>query len=266
MKKFFPIFIITTVLMGFHVAHADITSNLQGWWKLDDGTGTDATDSSGNNILGGLLGSTKPSWTAPGKIGAYDLTFNGSTSYVNCTNASALNPAAITISAWVNFSSLTNAYNAIVSRTPGSGYYQLFVKSNGKLAVYLNASAFVNYDGTGTYTLTTGTWYHLVVTYSSVAGLVTYVDNQVDKTVTANGALGSNTNVTTIGLDNATAGRIPAAQIDDVRIYNRALSASDVLELYNYTGISAPANNFTRFIIKLGKTFQVKLGSTFKLH
>jgi hypothetical protein len=106
----------------------------------------------------------------------------------------------------------------------------------------------------------------LVVTYSSVAGLVTYVDNQVDKTVTANGALGSNTNVTTIGLDNATAGRIPAAQIDDVRIYNRALSASDVLELYNYTGISAPANNFTRFIIKLGKTFQVKLGSTFKLH
>ncbi len=56
--------------------------------------------------------------------------------------------------------------------------------------------------------------------------------------------------------------------LDDVCIYSRALSSSDVTDLYNSaTGCVAstpPAASFTQFIVKLGQSFTVKLGQLFK--
>lgn len=235
---------LVAVLFAFLVpqfAQADITTGLVAYYTFDDGSGTTAADSAGTNT-GTLSGSTIPTWVG-GKIGAHALAFNGSTAYVNVPDATALNPTAITVSAWVNFTSFGSSYNAIVSKvTAGGGaYYQLFVKSNGTLAVYMTGSSgAIDYDGTGSHTLTLNTWYHIAFTYDSSTGLIGYVNGVQDATVGASGTLTAPTGVPlTISNDTNTAGRFAAASIDDVRIYNRAFTSSDITQLFNFTGITA---------------------------
>src|ERR1035437_3896283 len=139
-----------------------IPNGLVGYWGFDadcmDVTQGLAFDLSGNNNTGTLAASPP---LAQGQVGQA-LKFDGSTTYVNCGSSALLNPAAMSMTAWVNMSALTNAYSAIVSRVAAGGAtatFQIFVKSSGKLAVYVGASTSVSYDGSGTYTLPTGQWY-----------------------------------------------------------------------------------------------------------
>lgn len=162
------------------------------------------------------------------------LLLGGSSQYLDCGSNLRLSPTAITVSAWVNGSAFTNAYNAIVSRAQsGTQFYQYFVKSTGKIAVYVNGSvASSSYDGTGTYTLSTGTWYRVTFTYDSVAGLKGYVNGRLDGSAAANGALNLVTANTAIGADLFTPPRWWTGSIDDVAIWNRALSPGQVLAEY----------------------------------
>ena len=211
----------------------DITTGLVGWWKLDDGSGTSAADSIGTNT-GTLLGATLPTWNGSGKIGTNSLNFGG-VGYVNVGSAAPLDPIAVSMAAWVRPSSFPNAYNTIVSAASGTGYHQLLVKSTGKLACYVFGSLSVSYDGTGINTLSTGTWYHIVLTYDSVTGLNCYVNGILDGSAAANGTLVATAAATAIGTDLNTAGRQWNGDLDEVRIYNRVLTLADVTRLYNYT-------------------------------
>ena len=58
--------IFYTLFIIHNPARADITTGLVGWWKFDEGSGTAAGDSSGNNNTGTLTNG--PTWTT-GKIG-----------------------------------------------------------------------------------------------------------------------------------------------------------------------------------------------------
>jgi len=212
----------------------DLNSGLVGYWSFDgkDMAGVTAYDRSGNANNGTL---TNGPTRAIGKIGQ-GLSFDGSNDYVDAGTAASLNPVAVTVSAWIKFNSLANAYSAVWSRigfTPSS-YTQIFVKSNGKLAVYLFGSAEVSYDGTGSNTLSTGAWYFIVLTYDSTSGLKQYVNNALDASVAANGTLAAKAGVTaSIGTDLNNGGRYFNGLIDDVRVYNRALSADEIKRLYN---------------------------------
>lgn len=213
----------------------DITSNLGGWWKFDDNTGTTAADSSGNANTGSLLGTSIPTWVAPGKIGVAMLNFGG-TGYVGCGAGATLDGTAYTLAAWIRASSFANSYNLVIG-CAGAKYRQLFVKSNGKLAAYFNPSGGNTfYDGTGANTLSTSTWYHLAMTYSASTGLIGYVNAGVDGTAAANGAMQTGGGGdTTISIDLGTPNRFCNGDLDDVRLYTRALTATDITTLYNYT-------------------------------
>ena len=79
----------------------DITTALAGYWKLDDGSGTIATDSASTH--NGTL-TNGPTWTTSGKINDA-LTFNGTNSYVTMGNVAAFNGlTAVTVAAWVKSS------------------------------------------------------------------------------------------------------------------------------------------------------------------
>jgi hypothetical protein len=174
-----------------------------------------------------------PSVAATGlPIGGY--TYNNSdAAYADAGTGVSLNPASITVEAWVNFSSFSSSdgYVAVVSKdTSGNPVNQLLVKSTGKLAVFVyGSSAYVDYDGSGTYTLSLNAWHFVAFSYSSAAGLVGYIDGQVDyATEAANGALASNSGNTQIGNDQINAGRNPTATIGAVYIYNAAKSQSAI--------------------------------------
>lgn len=224
-----------------------LTDNILAYWKFDDGSGTTAADATGNGHTGTLSGSPAPTWNTSGIIND-SLTYNGTTAWVSVADAAALSPTAITVAAWVNFSSFPNAYNTIVSKiTSGaSAYWQYHVKSNGKLDVYLTASGgSVFYDGTGSHTLLANTWYFVVFTYDSTNGLIGYVNAASDATVAANGTLKATTGAAlAIGNDTNTAGRFPAGKIDEVGVWSRALTSTEITELYNSgAGLQYPFNS-----------------------
>lgn len=159
------------------------------------------------------------------------LKFTG-TEYIQVANSSYLNPAQITFDAWIYIDSLPNSYNSIVSKEAGGTGYTLLVKSNGKLAVYiqLTGGGNVNYDGSGTYTLSTGQWYHLVFTYDGI-NLIGYVNSQIDVTVNQAGIINHSSNVLYLA-NSFFGGRLWQGVITESAIWSRTLTLQEIQSLY----------------------------------
>ena len=212
-------------------------ANFKGVYHLGDGSSLGANDSTTNGNNGTITSAT----AAAGQIDGA-ASFGGAAKIALGT---ALNPASSgrTYEAWVNASSLPNAYNSVVSvgEMPTS-VFTILVKSNGKLALYLvnSTNAAISYDGTGSHTLSTGTWYHIVLTYNSTSGLMGYVNGEIDNIPAANGTLALSTLVTDIGDHPNITGRNWNGLIDEVRISNVARSVDWVLTEYNNQ--NAPGN------------------------
>ena len=210
-----------------------LTNGLVGHWTFDgkDIYGTTALDKTSNNNRGTLTNG--PAVTL-GKIGQALDFVSASTQYVSL--GTGINPNAVTYSAWIKATSFPNAYNTIISRSNGSTVYsQYFIKSTGKVAVFVRSGggSDISYNGTGSNTLTAGNWYHVAFTYDSTSGLKGYVNGSIDGTAAANGAISITATNIRIGSDPGIASREWNGIIDDVRIYNRALSADEVYQLYN---------------------------------
>ncbi|MDG6949570.1 MAG: LamG domain-containing protein [Nitrososphaerota archaeon] len=230
-----------------------LTQGLVGSWPLQEGTGTSAFDLSHNNNTGTLENS--PTWSSTGGPFAGTGYLNFSTDknqYISVADSSALRPASITVAAWVYASSFPDSYNAVVSKETSGQGYTLLVKSTGKLAVYLNGGPSCNYDGSGLYALSTSTWYFLAFTYSS-GTLIGYVNGVQDASVACtNAALNGATGYPLIiGGSVAFTPRWWNGRLAGVSFYDRALSASEVSELYASTlpvlehQITSPSNTYT---------------------
>ncbi len=198
---------------------------------LSDGT---ATDFSGNQNNCTLSGSVPPKVSGIASPVGNAMLFDGTNSYINLGTATNLNPPSMTFCCWCYFNSLANAYTAVMSKVGGSGAFQLFVKSTGKLACYLAAPGIVSYDGSGANTLTTAKWYHLGFTYVAGSGLtIGTVNGLLDGTLSAAGGLTTNTGETDIGRDQGTGGRFMNGLIADARVYNRGLSVDELFWICN---------------------------------
>lgn len=229
-----------------------INKGLVGCWPLGDVGGTARTaDISGNNNGGTLTAITTAGTLGASHHGGMALALGG-TSYVSLANTKVLHNAAISVVCWVKFTSLANSYSAVFSANNNpSGVWQLFVKTTGQLAVYVMASALLDYDGGGANTLTTGKWYCLGFSYDSKSGITGYVNGSVDATVAANGPLGDPNTTTTIGHDTVNANREVSGSIDGVRQWNRVLSKAEWRRLYTepYAGLIERAPRW-----RVGKT------------
>lgn len=216
-------------------AQVTLGNGLVGYWPLDtrdffSTLSTSVADRSGNNLTGTLVNT--PTRVA-GKLGQALKFTSASSQQVTVAANAAMNLTAVTASAWIKATSFPNAYNGILQRGNSTAYYEYFVKSNGKIAMYLLPTVQVSYDGTGATTLVANTWYHVVMTYDSTQGLKGYVNAVLDGSAAANGNIGSTNGLTlAIGNDFFTAGRFFNGVIDDVHLYNRALTANEVNQLY----------------------------------
>lgn len=217
-------------------------SGLVGYWPLNEGVGTVAGDSSGGGYTGTITAAT---W-ANGKRGKA-LSFDGSGDFVSApvTASSILNISGNTItqSAWVY--PTANVTNGTIA-TRNAGYY--FQRhSDGTLAMYLYGTNSPGYHySTGTVPL--NQWSHVAYTYNG--SVITFYINGV-----AAGTANNTGNITQltgyenepfrIGWDSSTDIRYWSGLIDDVRVYNRALSATEILNLYkqNETKINSSQNS-----------------------
>lgn len=209
-------------------------SNYKAVWHFDDGTTLSALDSTSNANDGTLVNTPT---AAAGQIDGAGSFASASSQTITTASNTNLSLTAITISVWVKATSLPNAYNTVISRQAAGGLDQviIFVKSDGKLAMYLHGTVTGDqYDGTGSNTLSTGVWYYLTLTYDSTSGLKGYVNGSVDGTDSANGALVSgNAAQLSIGTDLVTAGRYWNGQIDDPEIRDIAIGQDLITTEYN---------------------------------
>lgn len=219
-------------------------ATLVGHWKLDETTGTTVADTSGNNHPGTL---TNGPTSTTGRVGnAY--TFDGSgvaNDYVNVPAGSGINGlTAYSVSAWIKPTSLgegsngriadklqasvTNGWRFSVSAT---NLIQLVQQFSGSQARWSSASSSIS--------TSSGAWQHVVVTYDNTSASnqpIFYVNGSVSATTQNVAPIGSagtsdSSNALTLGGNVATDSTF-AGSIDEVRIYNRVLSPSEVTTLY----------------------------------
>ena len=219
-----------------------LSKGLVGHWNFDDETGTLARDISGNENNGTLtLMDPATDWVA-GKIGTTSLDFDGSNDGVWISNTSGLidpnEPYSVT--AWINSDDISQAVDAVYSqgKTNDTIANNVFI-----LYTHINTIQFNNRNDGDTKTvqlasgaiLANDTWYHVVITYDGTTNYTLYSDGVIVDTGT-DGDVGTAvyTN-TTVGIRNyISTGDTDQfnGTIDDVRIYNRALSADEVYRLY----------------------------------
>ncbi len=219
-------------------------NGLVGYWSFNEGSSTKAFDYSGNGNTGTLTNMAAPATATSGwnngKLGKA-LTFDGTNDYVVApsTGMQFGQTTPFSISAWIKTTSPGNM--SIVST------WQANVASGYRLDVTSLAAGVIDFglfsvSGTnnrtvyGTRAVNDGRWHHVVGTYSgnsNVTGMKLYVDGASDATnVYLNTDPGTITSpfVWTGSLDGTN--YMFNGSIDDVRVYNRELSASEVATLY----------------------------------
>jgi hypothetical protein len=227
LSTFFALFINGTAVSAAAIVRPPNNLGLVGYWSFDEGRGTHASDMSGNGNNGTFAGN--PLWVS-GRLGR-SLDFNGSTDYVSVANSTSLSfGTAITQAAWVNVDSCNS--NATIATKVNAYYFQ--VHSDCKIATYTYPAA----GGSSAYTYSTSAiplnrWTHVVFTEDPTGLRKMYIDGVLDNTIQRE--VGVQTSSAPLTIGSEVSSRRLNGTIDEVRIYNRALSASEVYSLYANT-------------------------------
>jgi len=229
---------------------SSVCSGLAGYWSLDDGSGLTAADTSGNGNNGSLTTPNSPTWVA-GLIGSGALSFNGSNNYVDLGSGGSLNlTGAMSISLWVKANNAAGGVQDILSKgsvgsAPSAEQYSMHLNQFGgeSDAVFeiSNGSSKASVASADN-SISNSLWYHIVGTYDGSSVLCLYINNVMTgcHTVSGFGALNQENYSPEIGTNSYFPSQFLSGSVDDVRIYNRALSPSEVTSLYNL-GNTAPA-------------------------
>jgi hypothetical protein len=211
---------------------------LAGAWSFDEGSGTTVSDSSGNGRNGTVVDAT---WE-PGKQGS-SLVFNGVSSYVNIDGYKGINAIdtvqqAFTIANWVKTTSDTGDTEMVTwGASSGSAGRLTWRVHEGRVRTEHNAG---NLRG-NTY-VNDGEWHHVALAVTEGANLrpettKLYVDGSEDSTFSGDDdpyLLVAEHDVR-IGMSGPQDGRYFPGALDEIRLYDRALSAAEILWLAGKT-------------------------------
>lgn len=230
-----------------------LTTNLVSYYKFDENTGTSVGDSAGTNTgtFNGTLGSQ---WTT-GEINSGG-NFNGGDNNVNCGTSTSWDlTTGMSISAWVNCNATQpNAYAKVLTKGNDQSYtLQISHGGDNKGRVRIWNGAGTEFSAGGTTTINDATWHHLVATFDGT-NLIYYQDGSSITTTAAATSIRVSTNEVDIGGRNGLTGESAKAIIDEVGVWSRALSATEVTSLYNAgAGLQYPfTTNVTHKLTLLG--------------
>ncbi len=225
------IYLVCFVLVLSVALTSAAKAELVGWWRLDEGSGTIATDLSEYGNDGTLQ--SEPQWVN-GKFGKA-LQFDGVDDYVEIPHADILTvDNEVTVMAWINAERHggpgTESWQGIISKSNSPRSYSLYTEASGALHFSTTSTVINDYVGT----LSTGQvplneWVH-------VAAMV--VDGQHQYYINGEPAGTSGSDIVLPGTDDTSpvvigrtgegAARSFLGMIDDVRIYNEALTQEEI--------------------------------------
>lgn len=198
-------------------------------YAFGEGSGGTTSDSSGNAHTGTISGAT---WTTSGKYGNA-LLFDGVNDFVSSPDANDLDfTTGMTLEAWVYpTSTLTSPAGIIVKEH----CYFLYANLYNNLPQGGFSDGVVNFLATGTSTLAVNTWTHLAVTYDNVS-VTLYVNGAQVSSLAKTGSIVTSSGQLRIGTSSFNE-PFPG-RIDNVRLYNRALSPAEIITNMN-TAVAA---------------------------
>jgi parallel beta-helix repeat protein len=194
-----------------------IEANLVSYWKLD-GDGNDSAGDNDGTIYGAI--------PTTGQIGGA-LSFDGD-DYVQVADDDSLDISNnITISAWINPSNISSIRMIVSKYKDYAGMSYLLELRDEKLHFMLRdvGSLF------GTQVFSTGIWYLVAATYDG-SQMITYINGELDNEQAASGTIPITTQELNIGRQADNNLWPFEGLIDEVRIYDRGLSAEEIEAMY----------------------------------
>lgn len=229
---------VTLNNIGISIAtgsESTLLDGLMGYWKLDESSGN-AVDSSGNGYTGT---SSNITYNASGKISRC-YTFNGSTSKVVLGNI--IKPTtALSFSVWTKDGGQSTERHIIsntIYDTAWRGWR--FTRYSDQAAGVLLSSGTNNLDVTFGTTLSNDNWYHIVFTWNGTTAYV-YINNVRNSGWSWSYTISyATTHNLTFGA-NDSGSQVYDGEIDELGIWNRALTDSEATYLYNSgSGLTYP--------------------------
>ncbi|MEN8229379.1 MAG: LamG-like jellyroll fold domain-containing protein [Bacteroidota bacterium] len=244
MKKKYS-FLVLIVLFGLAINPVPVSSqscdNLVSYWRMEENGGNTFTD-----IIGGhdAMGVTSSPVRDAGKVGKAQ-SFNGTSDFLQISDHTDFDWSGtqdFSLEMWVKLKSISSVDNMIFlgrDEFPGSIHWWLGAEKNtGRVVFNLIDSEGTNNISYGP-NLAIGTWYHLVVVRNAATGTTLfYVNNtEVDNDVVnySSGSFGTDAPIDLgfLSYNNVMTRFFAPAVIDEVAIYNSALSADDIDIHYN---------------------------------
>lgn len=220
-----------------------LDSGLAGYWALDETTGSSASDSSTSGVTGTLTNMENGDWVAA-QVGN-GLDFDGTDEYVTIADNSLHDfgdTESLTIAGWFNRGTATTD-DTIVAKRSGiantdDGYICYIDDATDQLICEVSESGGTDeYSVTSVSTFTATGWNHFAFVWDQGSATATelYI-NGVPNNATDSGTIGnlgdlSNSDAFRIGAESD-AGNPFIGQLDEMRLYNRALSPDEISQLY----------------------------------
>ena len=218
-----------TVMLEITVADP----NLVAWWTLDEGVGNTALDWSGHGNHGTLFG---PKWVIPGALGNAALKPLGGYVAIQNLSYNSTGNTGVTVCAWIH---TDNEFSQYIVSFDRDQYYRLEINGNGGGPGQVGWDVMTSggqVDYGSNKRVDDGLWHHVTGVFDN-GTLTIYIDGNPEPSVTGGSTFGSgNTRFGFIGGNSeATSFNSPVptgspvvGEIDDVRIYNKALTAEAI--------------------------------------
>ena len=233
-KKSFSVKLIVFVTLFFAMGHTAFAGTLRkppnnlglvAYWPFDENGGMTAGDASGNGHTGTLVGTAAlPTWVS-GKLGRALSFPSAASSDTKVTFAPISVGATHTISMWIYLTAnCTTGYSNLFAQDGVNGLYCLRTGGVNKLDYYGGGAPLDHFNNTA---LVLNRWYHVAVTSDGVITTTFYLNGVAD-----GGISGSTITYAANEMGSDSLFESFAGSIDEVRVYNRTLPASEVLALY----------------------------------
>jgi hypothetical protein len=210
-------------------------SDLVGWWKSDENTGTTTADSTEDG--GATLTLTNGATWATGKNGSA-LDFDGTNDYAVSGTGAVAETSAYSMSCWFNLDSISGNNSVLTQLTPSSGNHptaMIVVRNNTVLCYHYNDNGGYTYAGNNATTISTGTWYNVIMTFSSSNGVKVYFNGSaVTINFSSGTAVDQKSGARTLYVAEGWLwGFFTDGKVDDIRYYGVELSSDNVTAIYN---------------------------------
>ncbi len=208
----------------YPTGNVDMSGNLALWHFNNNGQ-----DSSGNNRNGTLAGNAQ--YVTTSKFGSHSASFDGAGDYVSLGNNALGNLGNFTLSAWIKTPDTNTSRYILTEFRPSCGDAIWYIDANG-IPTYIDGAVTLNSGGTS---VEDNKWHHIVYVYGGTYGKH-YIDGVPQPNST--GAIWRSTCSAAdvrIGIDAQGAGSF-LGNIDELAVFNRALTQEEVSAIYNRGG------------------------------